>query len=180
MMKNLFFILLLIFLSQCKPTADDLNTQFPSKPEVPSSIKITHVYLLDQIHKMTLFKDSSGRVAIKLEELMQHHFKEEEDCILPPLGLLPSLANNQIPEQSKDLILLSEKVESQLNHMSAEHQMIHAFLEELKQASDKESLPEIIEFENEVIKHATSEEEVFFPTSILIGKYLKLKLVIKP
>ena len=178
-MKNIFYILLLVFISQCKPKEDITITQFPGKPEVPSSIKKTHATLLEQIHKMTLYKDSSGRVAIKLEGMMEHHFKEEEDFILPPLGLLPLLANDQIPVQSKEIILLSEKVKSQLNHMSAEHQLIKAYLEELKQASNIENLPEIIEFENEVFKHATSEEEVFFPASILIGEYLKLKSVIK-
>jgi hypothetical protein len=30
------------------------------------------------------------------------------------------------------------------------------------------------------LNHATSEEEVFFPASILIGKYLKLKVAAKP
>ncbi len=85
---------------------------------------------------MTIYIDSSGRVALKLEELMQHHFKEEEDFILPPLGLLPLLANGQIPEQSKDVILLSENVKSMLNHLSAEHQLIEVFIKELKQASD--------------------------------------------
>ena len=180
MMKNLFYILLLIFLSQCKPKEEIAITQFPGKPEVPSSIMETHKYLLEQIHKMTLYKDSSGRVALKIEELMQHHFKEEEEFILPPLGLLPLLANGELPEQSEDIIILSEKVKSQLNHMSAEHQLIAAFIEELKQASDKENLPEIIQFEKEVLKHATSEEEVFFPASILIGEYLKLKVVETP
>ena len=179
-MKNLFYILLLILLSQCKPKEDTSITQFPGKPEVPSSLKKTHVYILAQIHKMTLYKDSSGHVALKLEELMQHHFKEEEDFILPPLGLLPLLAKGQIPEQSKDVILLSENVKSYMNHMSAEHQLIKAYIEELKQASDNENLPEIIEFENEVSHHAISEEEVFFPASILVGEYLKLKSVVKP
>jgi hypothetical protein len=135
---------------------------------------------LEKIHKLTLSKDSSSTIAIKLKDLMQHHFKEEEDFILPLLGLLPLLANGQMPEQNKELILLSENVKKQLNHMSAEHQLIKAYIEELKQASDKENQTEIIEFENEVIKHATSEEEVFFPASIVVGEYLKLKLVVKP
>ena len=179
MIKNLFCILLLISISQCKPKVDYTPIQFPGKPQIPSSIKKTHEYLLEQIHKMTSYNDSCGRVAIKIEEVMQHHFKEEEDIILPMLGLLPSLANGQMPEESKDIILLSEKVKPMMNHMSAEHQLLKVYLEELKQASDSDSRPEIIEFENEVSKHAISEEEVYFPTSILIGEYLKLKSVIK-
>ena len=174
-MKKLFYILLLLFTTQCKPKNEITITQFPGKPEVPSSIKKTHAHILEQIHKMTLYKDSSSIVALKLEELMVHHFKEEEDFVLPLLGLLPSLANGQTPEQNKDLTLLGERVKSQLTHMSVEHQLIKAYIEELKQASNKENLAEIIEFENDVIDHATSEEEVFFPASILVGEYLKLK-----
>ena len=178
-MKNLLYILLLIFVSQFKPKEDNTFIQFPGKTEVPSSIQKTHNYLLEQIHKMTLYEDSSGRVALKIEDLMKHHFKEEDDFILPSLGLLPSLANGLLPAQSKEVILLSENVKSMLNHMSAEHQLIEAFIEELKQASEKENLPEIIEFEKEVKQHASSEEEVYFPAAILIGEYLKLKAEIK-
>lgn len=175
-MKNLFFILILSAFYQCKPNQDKSTKQFPEKPEVPSSIKKTHESLLEKVHKMTQFKDSSGRVAVKLEAMMRHHFGEEEDFVLPALGLLPMLANGEIPDQSKDIILLSEKAKREMNHMSAEHQLIDAYMEELKQASEIKNLPEIAEFEKEINKHANLEEEVLFPTSILIGDYLKLKL----
>ena len=176
-MKNLLYLFLLFFLIQCKPKENQLFTQFPNKPEVPSSIKETHASLLEQIHKITLYNDSSTPIALKLEELMLHHFKEEENFILPPLGLLPSLANGKLPEESKDIILLCEKMKVQMDHMSVEHQMIKVHIDELKQVSKKENLAEIIEFEKEVIKHAISEEEVFFPAAILVGEYLKLKTV---
>ena len=179
MMKKLLFIIPLIILFQCKPKEDNSFINFPGKPEVPSSIKKTHVYLLERIHEMTLYKDNSSLMAIKIEDLMLHHFKEEEDLILPLLGLLPTLANDKIPEQNKDIIFLSENIKTQLSHMSAEHQLIHAYIDELKQDATAENLPDILEFEKEVIHHATSEEEVFFPASILIGEYLKLQTEIK-
>ncbi len=174
-MKYLLYLLLLIFISQCKPKIDNAITQFPGKPVVPSSIKKTHEQLLEQIHKITLYKNSSAAIAIKLDSLMQHHFKEEEDLILPPLGLLPLLANNQIPEQSKDVILLSKNIKTMMTHMSVEHQLISAYIEELKKAADKQQLSEIMDFEKEVHQHANSEEEVYFPAAIMVGEYLKLK-----
>lgn len=179
-MKNLLYIPLLFFMIQCKPKGDQLFTHFPNKPEVPSSIKETHLSLLEQVHKITLYNDSSTPIALKLEELMVHHFREEENFILPSLGLLPSLANGQLPEESEAIILLCQKVKAQMDHMSVEHQMIKVHIDELKQASKKENLVEIINFEKEVIKHAISEEEVFFPTAILVGEYLKLKTINKP
>lgn len=72
---------------------------------------------------------TSGWVAIKLNELLQHHFKEEENYVLPPLGLLPLLANEKLPENSNEVISLTEKLKSQLSHISAEHQMIKAFIQ---------------------------------------------------
>lgn len=168
-------LLLVLFTSQCRPKEENTITQFSGKPEVPSSIKAEHQYLLDKIYKISLFQDSTGRVAIKLNELMQHHFNEEEDYVLPPLGLLPILSTGKLPEQSKEVIVLTEKLKSQLSHMSAEHQLIKAFMDELILVASKENHPEIIEFEKEIHKHANTEEEILFPTAILIGEYLKLK-----
>ena len=179
MMKNLFYLSLLFFTLQCSPKTDQTITQFKGKPEVPSSLKKTHSELLQQLHQFTLIKDSSVKVALKLEELMLHHFLEEEDYILPTLGLLPSLAKGQLPESPTEIIMLSEKAKSQMDHMSAEHQLIKAYIEELKQASKEENQPAIIAFEKEVSKHAISEEEVYFPAAIMVGEYLKLKSELK-
>ena len=175
-MKHFYYTLLLVlFTCQCRHKEENIITQFPGKPKVPSSIKIEHEYLLEKIYKITLFNDSTGRAAVKLSDLMQHHFKEEEDFVLPQLGLLPLLASGKLPEQSKDVLQLCEKLKSQLSHLSVEHQLINAFMDELMQAAANENHPETIELEQELQKHAKTEEEVFFPTAILIGEYLKLK-----
>ena len=65
----------------------------------------------------------------------------------------------------------------QLPHLTMEHQLIKAYVDELKQVATLENLPGIIEFEKELQNHANIEEEVLFPTSILIGEYLKLKSI---
>ena len=175
-MKHPCYILLaVLFICQCRPKENNTVTEFSGKPEVPSSVKKEHQYLLDEIHKITLFRDSTGHAAAKLNDLMQHHFAEEEDFVLPQLGLLPLLASGKLTEQSKEVIQLSEKLKSNLPHLSAEHQLIKAYMKELKQAAVNENHPEIIEFEKELQKHANIEEEVLFPAAILIGEYLKLK-----
>lgn len=179
-MKNLTYLFLLIFICQCRPkVTEDTTSEFDGKPEVPSSIKLTHKTLLEQLHNITLYEDKSTETAVKLEELMQHHFSEEEDFILPLLGLLPMLTKDEVPPHNKEIIALSEKVQSHLDHMSAEHQLITAYIKELKAVTSAENLQQILDFENEILKHAKSEEEVFFPASILVGNYLKLKLAEK-
>ena len=179
MMKNFLYLILLVFTFQCQPKASQTTTKFQGKPEVPASLKETHEELLQQLHQFTLIKDSSTPFVLKLEELMLHHFTEEEDYILPPLGLLPFLANGQGQENFTEIMALSEKAKSQMDHMSAEHQLIIAYIGELKEASTKENRPAVIQFEKEVAKHAVSEEEVYFPASIMVGEYLKLKSELK-
>jgi hypothetical protein len=170
-----YFVLLGLLLFQCKPKADNTVTQFAGKPGMPATIKKEHTYLLGEIGKLALLKDSTGRAAVKLNELMQHHFEEEEDYVLPPLGLLPFLAEGGIPPQSKEVIGLTEKLKTQLLHMKAEHQLIKAYMDEVVQAANKDHHPEVVVLEQAIGKHAAMEEEVFFPTAILVGEFLKLK-----
>lgn len=175
-MKPYCYILLLaLFNFQCRHKTENTTIQFPGKPAVPSSIIKEHEILLNQIHKLSLFEDSAGLAAKKLYSLMEHHFKEEEDVVLPQLGLLPLLANEKLPGQIKEIIQLSEKLKSHLTHLNVEHQLIEAYLGELKQVAAKKDLPEINDFEKELRKHANTEEEIFFPAAVLIVEYLKLK-----
>jgi hypothetical protein len=172
-----YLVLLALIFFQCRHKEENTNTQFPGKPEAPSSIKKEHENLLARINKLASLKDSAGRAAGKLQNLMQHHFTEEEDYVLPQLGLLPLLASGKLPDQSNEVIQLSEKLQSNLSHLSVEHQFIKACLDELKQVAAKEDMPEIIEFEKEIQKHAHTEEEVLFPAAVLVGEYLKLKFL---
>lgn len=173
---KLFFcmLLLILFFSQCRNKAKYTSLPFPGKPAVPLVLKEEHDQFLERIRKIASFQDSTGRVAKKLLELMDYHFKEEEDYILPPLGLLPALAKGQIPEQSEKVIQLTERFKSNSAKMIAEHQMIKAYLDEMMIAGAKEDHVETAGFDQALQKHAALEEEVFFPAAILIGEYLKL------
>ena len=59
--------------------------------------------------------------------------------------------------------------------MSVEHQLIKTHMRELGQAATKDNHVEIITFIHDVHKHATIEEEIYFPAAILVGEYLKLR-----
>jgi len=170
----LYMLLFILVSSQCRNKADYSGLLFPEKPGVPSVLKKEHNQFLEKLAGIASLQDSTGRCAKKLYELMDYHFKEEEDYVLPPLGLLPVLAMGKIPEQSEKVIQLTERFRSNSAKMIAEHQMIKAYLDEMMLVGAKENHPEISGFDQELQKHAASEEEVFFPTAILIGEYLKL------
>ncbi|HET9487654.1 MAG TPA: hemerythrin domain-containing protein [Chryseosolibacter sp.] len=176
MKLSICLVLLALILWQCRPKQPDTSpVQFAGKPGVPSSIKAEHELLLRQMHHLTLFQDSTGIRATALSDLMKNHFQEEEDFVLPPLGLLPSLSVGHLPEAKDDIALLIEKFRSQSAHMSAEHQLIKAFFNELREAANEDGHPEVDALAEAVHKHAEVEEQVYYPTVILIGDYLKLR-----
>jgi hypothetical protein len=59
--------------------------------------------------------------------------------------------------------------------MTAEHQMVNALLDELLQTATPDQLPELLLFKHLLQHHARMEEEVLFPTAILISAYLQTK-----
>jgi hypothetical protein len=59
--------------------------------------------------------------------------------------------------------------------MLAEHKQIHAALEGLARAAKDEQKPEQAAFAEMLMLHAQNEEQVLYPTTLLIGQYLKLR-----
>lgn len=178
-MKHMAFIFLVLLTFQCRQKEENYLTQFPGKSEGTSSLLKEHRNLLSQMQPLTSYTDSTGQVAITLYELMQHHFSEEENYVLPPLAALPLLVSGQSQQQTEELLLLTEKFKTQLSHINAEHQMIKVLLEELNQIAARDGHPMPVGFEEDLHRHAQMEEEIFFPASILVGEYLKLQHVKK-
>ncbi|MDR9457324.1 MAG: hemerythrin domain-containing protein [Salegentibacter sp.] len=175
MKSYLYIILSLLFLSSCRNEEETAIPRFSVKPEVPAQILKDHNYFLDRLKPITSYEDSTGIVAKELYEVMEFHFKEEEDYVLPPLGILPLLAKGELPEESAKIIQLTEKFRENRDAMLAEHQMIGHFLSEIMDAARRENHPELSGYDKALEKHAELEEEILFPAVLLIGDYLKIK-----
>lgn len=61
--------------------------------------------------------------------------------------------------------------------MLAEHRDIVAALTKLVDAARAENRPEVIQFAEKLMLHAQTEEQVSYPTALLIGRYVKSKLI---
>ena len=171
----LYLTLMALFLTGCRNKEDAVVLPVAIKPEVPSIILEDHHYFLDKLEQVTAYQDSTGYAARKLFEVMEYHFREEEEYVFPPLGILPLLAKGNFPEDSKEIILLTEKFRENSAVMLAEHQMITHLLGEMMLAAEKENHQELIGFDEELQKHAALEEELLFPMVLVIGEYLKQK-----
>lgn len=145
------------------------------KYEIPASLQAEHKELHENLETFTKLPGKTGVAAKEVAKMLHPHFVKEEEFALPPLGLLPDLAKGQTTEDMKGAIAMTDKLKKDWPQMLEEHQQIVGSLERLRQAAVEEQHPEVVRFTESLKLHAKTEEEVLYPTAILIGEYLKVK-----
>ncbi len=139
-------------------------------------MKIEHEELHNELRKATREKGPLGDSAKAVAKVLHPHFMKEEEYALPPLGLLNELAEGRASAKMKDVLTMTDRLKEELDQMLKEHKQIVIALKKLVADAEKEKKPEYVKFADKLALHAKTEEEVYYPASILIGKYLKLKL----
>ena len=144
--------------------------------KTPQSLKAEHEELHTQLVKATKAGGKTGEAARAVAKLLHPHFEKEDEYALPPLGLLPLLAEGKVTLEMEQVIALTDKFKAELPQMLREHKAVAAALKTLIDAAKEEAKPEHAAFAEKLMVHAQTEEEVLYPTAILVGEYLKLKL----
>jgi len=143
---------------------------------IPRSMKQEHDELHEELKRITGGKSKVAAAARKVADPLHAHFEKEEAFALPPLGLLPQLARGEVTAKMADVLKMTDRLRAELPEMLEEHKAIVAALRALVEAGKKARKPSVVEFATKLMRHAQTEEEVAYPTSILIGEYVHLKL----
>lgn len=145
-------------------------------PDIPEALRIEHEELREQLEKAAAAGGRTGEAAERVIKVLRPHILLEEDFAIPPLKLLPRLARGELTPDMSRMISRTDLLEAELPRMLAEHRLIVEALQGLLQAAQEERQTGFARFAQRMILHAQLEEEVLYPASILIGKYLKLKV----
>ena len=143
---------------------------------IPHAMKVEHEELHHELEKAIQSGGKTGAAAREVAEALHVHFESEERYALPPLGLLPALADGRVIPEMAQVFEMTDTLKAELPRMLGEHKVIVNALERLVEASKEEGKTEPVAFAEKLMLHAQNEEEVSYPTAILIGEYLKLKL----
>ena len=144
--------------------------------EIPTAMKAEHDELHSELVHATKAAGQTGEAAKAVAKVLHAHFVKEEEYALPPLGLLTALAQGKFEPGMAEVLAMTDKLEAELPQMLAEHQQIVAALEKLVAAAKAERHPEIVKFAEKLMMHALAEEQVAYPTALLIGRYIKARL----
>ncbi|HEY6023585.1 MAG TPA: hemerythrin domain-containing protein [Pseudolabrys sp.] len=144
--------------------------------QIPPALKAEHEELHAELARATKAGGRTGEAAKAVAKLMHPHFIKEEEYALPPLGLLEGLSKGKIESGMADALKMTDKLEAELPQMLAEHKAIVQALESLVGAAKAENKPDYVHFAEKLMAHARTEEEVSYPTALLVGRYLKAVL----
>ena len=144
--------------------------------KIPQSLTSEHQELHSELEKATKIGGYVGDAAKVVAKVLHPHFVREEECALPPLGLLPLLAKGEISPDMEEALSMTDRLKAELPQMLEEHKSIVSALKGLSFAATKANKKEIAKFTEKLTLHAQMEEELLYPTTILIGEYLKIKL----
>jgi hypothetical protein len=136
--------------------------------KTPQSMKAEHEELHGQLVKATQAGGKTGEAARAVATLLHPHFEKEEKYALPPLGLLPHLAEGKVTPEMEQVLVLTDKLKAELPQMLQEHKAIVVALKTLVDAAKKEGKPEHAGFAEKLMVHAQTEEEVLYPTAIVL------------
>ncbi len=148
----------------------------------PAAIEQEHRHLMHDLEAAIAAGGQTAVQARKVAAVLKPHFKQEEAFAMPPLGLLPALTQ-QRPLTQKQIdaaIQMADRLREHYDQMLAEHKQLHAALEDLARAAHEEHKPRQAEFAHMLMMHAGNEEQVLYPTALLIGQYLKLQQHLAP
>jgi hypothetical protein len=174
-MRICYLLIIFLLSAQCRHNDKYAYMQLPTQVTGPGSFIREHEHLLKKANILSEGKDS---IAVKLYELLDYHFSEEERYVFPPLRVLPELAAGKIPEESDAIIEATMEFKSNLAKLLAEHQMITALLNDYRLQSKKQHDTVFSELERDLAQHAKVEEEIYFPAVVVIGDYLRLKSIV--
>jgi hypothetical protein len=144
--------------------------------ETPTPLKSEHQALSAEISQALKLEGRTGKATRLVARLMERHFAREEEFALPPLGLLPALAQGTIETGMAAAVTMAARLHDELPNLLAEQRVVVAALEELMAAAESEGHAELVGFAETLMLHEEIERQVTYPTAILIGKYLQLRL----
>ena len=145
------------------------------KLEIPRSLAAEHEELHAALVRATKAQGATGEAAREVAAVLHPHFVKEEEFALPPLGLLAPLARGEWKPEMREVVALTDRLKAEMPRMLSEHAAIVTALDKLEKAARAEGHAEHAAFAAALKGHALTEEEVSYPTALLIGEYVKLR-----
>jgi hypothetical protein len=148
----------------------------PHTGDIPQSLRVEHDHTLEQLEMLSRRKTPVGAEARRALALFRQHLQREEEFILPPLTLLPQLADGKVSQDMKWAVTMAERVKAEREKTYQQHTQITDTMNALAAAARKAHDTEALDFAQGAVADSLNDIELLEPMSIVIGDYVKAKL----
>jgi hypothetical protein len=144
--------------------------------DIPQSLKLEHENTLEQLTALTRRSGAVGVEARKALGLFKRHVQREQDYIVPPLTLLPLLADGKFSPDMKWAIAMADRVKADREQIFQEHAQITDAMNALATAARQARDAGALSFAEGAVADSLNDVELIEPMTIVIGDYLRAKL----
>ena len=143
---------------------------------MPEALRLGHDQVRAELVRATTTPGRIGEAAGRVAGLCLPHFEREEELVFPVFGLLPELASGKMRPEMAEVLPLVSAFSAWHDALSKQHQAIASSIHALLLAAHKEKNREIAEYAYCLRVHERLEEDVIYPTVLLIGRYVQARL----
>lgn len=143
---------------------------------IPEAMRLGHDEIRAELVRATSVPGPIGEAAGRMAELCLPHFEREEETVYPVFGMLREFASGEVRPQWASVLPLVAEFKHWHDTLDAQHQSIAPAIHDLLLAAYKEDNREMVEFTYNLRTHETMEDQVIFPTVLLIGNYVEQRL----
>jgi hypothetical protein len=144
--------------------------------DIPPSVQMEHESVLAYLQHIAERTTPSGKAAQRLLDVLRAHMANEEAFILPPLTLLPALAQGKVTPDMRWALAMSDRLAAEHDAIQRAHAAITEATVALQIAAEDEKDQITVGFARDVAADDLGDMEITEPTVLLIGETLRTRL----
>ena len=152
------------------------KTHWYGNLNIPNALRLAHDEARAGLVRATIQQGPIAEAARRLAQLCLPHFEWEEKTMFPILALLPELQRGNVRPDMVDVLPMVADFSARHDEIDNDHRTILAGIATLRQAADPEKNRDVADLAYNLRVHEEIEDEVTYPTVVLIGTYLREKL----
>lgn len=147
----------------------------PDHP-IPQSQRVEHAETLERLGQLAKRPGPVGVEARRAMALFKKHYAREEAYILPPLTLLPALADGKVTPDMGWALAMCDRVKADQTEIFQEHTEVTNAANALYSAGLAAHDKQAMEFAKAAVTDSLNDLELLEPTVLLIGEHLRMGL----
>ena len=148
--------------------------------EIPKALQRDRDDLRGQLTEVAGEEGPLGEEASRGVHILHAHILREEQFALPPLSLLPLLADGFVWAEMGPGVAMAETLKANLPDMLEDHEEMLVVLRALEQAARQAGRSDVTLLVQRLMEHAELEAEVLYPAAIVAGRFLETQLAARP